>query len=135
MSTFFIVGKSYSSLRRRLTRHGYDYFTLADKRILKYPKEEENKRVVCDFSNTQDMLKTAGLAAKKQKIVGVLCMYEEYVIAAAQIAKSLGLPGLPVESAEACSDKYLMRQMFAQTPSDISPDFSIVKGYEDLIKF
>jgi biotin carboxylase len=51
------------------------------------------------------------------------------------VADHLNLPGLPIRAAEACTDKELMRQMFAAAPEPISPDFKVIDSENSLIEF
>lgn len=135
MSTFLLVGASFSKVREYLQEHGHEYVTLRDKARAKHPDKKFKRQVLCDFSSLETMLRTAAEAHSKFRFDGVLATYENYVLPTAQIAKHLGLPGLPIESAEACTDKFLMRERFATAPQPISPDFAVVTSEDDVVNF
>jgi biotin carboxylase len=65
----------------------------------------------------------------------VVTVYENYVLATAWIAEHLGVPGLPINAAEACTDKFLMRNLFAKSSHKISPDFEIIESIDDIVAF
>jgi biotin carboxylase len=133
--TILIVGTSFSTLRSYLEDHGYDYIVLKDVRLTKYPDKKFKRRVVCDFSSKDIILQTVDAIAAKKPISGVIATYEDYILPAAEIAAHLGLPGLPLEAAKACTDKFLMRQKFSEAPEKISPDFSVVHSEQDVQNF
>ena len=113
MHMFLIVGQNFSALRSKIVENGDDYVLLQDKKTTKHPKKRFKRRIFADFSSKEALLKT--VLPLKGKIDGVVCMYENYVLPTAWITEALDLPGLPVQSAEACTDKQLMRQLFAKS--------------------
>lgn len=133
--TILIVGTSFSNLKTYLEEYGYNYVVLRDRRLTKFPDKKLKKRVVCDFGSKETMLQTVDAVAAKQRIDGVIATYEDYVLPAAEIAAHLGIHGLPLEAAKACTDKFLMRQKFATAPEKISPDFAVVNSEQDLRDF
>lgn len=133
MSKFLLIGKSFFRLRDYLDEHGHSYITLLDEKAKKVSQTE--RTVLCDFSSIDKMIATSKQISEKGKIDGVLAIYENYILPAAYIAKSLGVPALPISAAEACTDKELMREKFALAPEKISPDFQVVKDKESLVKF
>jgi len=133
MRTILVVGKAFSDLTSYLDAHGYDWVTLRDIKTTKYPDKRMRRRIVCDFSNEAGIV--AALEKLKCKPDAVIVVYENYVLPAAIIAEKLGLPGMPIRAAEACTDKYLMRSRFALAPEKISPDFAEVSCEEDLDAF
>lgn len=130
-----IVGNSLSVLKKYLTDHDYDYITLKDILQTADPDKKLKQRVVCDFSNDESILKTVDGITAKQSIDGVLVIYEQYIQAASLIANHLKLPALPMNAALACTDKDLMRQLFAKAPRKISPDFAVVNSEDDVRAF
>ncbi|HEX6461902.1 MAG TPA: ATP-grasp domain-containing protein [Candidatus Saccharimonadales bacterium] len=133
MQRILIVGERFSTMLDYLNEHGYDYIVLKDIRRTKFPHKQFKKRVVCDFSSKETILKTVD--AIKKPIDGVIATYENYILPAAWIAEHLELPGLPIKTAEACTDKFLMRQLFATAPEPISPDFAIINDEPDVRSF
>lgn len=130
MKTVLIVGRAAPNLESYLHRHGYTHILLEDK----LESTLSASSVVCDFSSHQSTLQA--IDTIDIPIDGVLTMpYENYVLPSAWIAHHLQLPGLPIKSAEACTDKYLMRSLFAKMPEKISPAFAEVESKDDVKKF
>jgi hypothetical protein len=133
--TLLIVGTSFHTLRDYILQNGYSYVTLKDIRLAKSPEKNLKRRIVCDFSDKKAMFSAVDKASKKYGIDGVIATYENYILYAAEIAQYLKLPGIPIEAARACTDKYLMRSKFADATKKISPDFAEVRSKEDLENF
>lgn len=133
MKRILIVGTALSALRKYLEENGYDHTVLKDVLLTKFPDKKFKKRVVCDFSSKESILSVVD--SIKKPIDGVIATYENYILPASWIAEHLGVPGLPVSAAEACTDKFLMRSLFANAPEKISPDFAIVENKQQLIDF
>lgn len=133
--TILIVGTSFHTLTDYLKSHGYDYVVLKDRLLTKTPDRKLKHRVVCDFASHEAIFAGVDEATRHYKIDGVLAIYEHFVRPAAEIAAYLGLPGLPLEAAAACTDKFLMRQKFAAAPEAISPDYALVTTQADVEAF
>ncbi|HKX72575.1 MAG TPA: ATP-grasp domain-containing protein [Candidatus Saccharimonadales bacterium] len=133
MKRILIVGQNFSTLTDYLSEKGYDYIVLKDINRTKFPDKKLKRRVVCDFSSRESILKVVhGIT---EPIDAVIATYENYILPASWIASDLGLPGISPASAEACTDKFLMRSLFAEAPEPVSPDFAIVKNEETLRTF
>ncbi|HTH72387.1 MAG TPA: ATP-grasp domain-containing protein [Candidatus Pristimantibacillus sp.] len=130
-----IVGNCFSTLRKYLTEHGYDHLLLKDIRLTDFPDKQFKNRAVCDFSKFENVLRTVDELVREHTFNGVMVTYENYIVTAARIAERLMLPGMPVESAKACTDKFLMRQMFGDAPEKISPDFAVVESEQAVRDF
>lgn len=128
-----IIGKKFSSFVKFLEENGYEYTELRDIKATKYPERKFRHRVVADFSSRERLLATVDALPVKPD--AVFAIYENYILPAAWIAEHLGLPGLPVAAAEACTDKYLMRSLFREAPVKISPDFQEVHSFEEMQNF
>jgi biotin carboxylase len=133
--SLLIIGNSHHALRDYLVEHGYDYVTLKDARLTKFPDKKLKNRVVADFSDRQKLFETVDSVQKRLAIDGVMVIYESYVFIAAEIAAHLGVPAMPLEAARACTDKFLMRQKFADAPIKVSPDFALVESEQDVRDF
>lgn len=133
MKHVLIVGKKFSGFVKFLEENGYEYTELRDVKATKFPEKRFKHRVVADFSDKARLLEAVDSIQVKPD--AVVAIYENYILPAAWIAEHLGLPGLPVAAAEACTDKYLMRSLFRQAPVKISPDFCEVKTYTDVENF
>lgn len=130
-----IVGKSFSGIKRYLSEHGHEYTVLQDQKATRFPDKKFKHRVVADYSDTSALFDTVDTLNTRKRIDGLLTTYENYVIAAARIADQLRLPGMRIAAAEACTDKELMRQLFAGAPEKISPGFAVVSSENDLRRF
>ena len=133
MSHILLIGRNFRPLAQYLTTHGHEYTLLKDRSLTKFPDKKIKRRVLADFSSRAAILQAVDQIPKK--IDGVITVYESYVLPAAWIAAHLHLPGLPIASAEACTDKFLMRQLFTKAPEKISPDFAIAATEVDVRAF
>jgi biotin carboxylase len=133
MSHILIVGQKHSSLTDYIEAHGHTYTHLQDVLKTRFPDKRFKHRVVADFSSIENL--QAAVDTIKTPIDGVLTTYENYILPAAQIAQHLGVPGLPLPAAEACTDKYLMRSLFDTATEKISPQFATVSTEEDVRQF
>lgn len=127
-----IVGRRFRGLTDYLTDHGFDYCLLADT-ALKVPAGARS--LPCDFSAESSIIEAVDSIGKSVQIDGVMAIYENYILPAALAAEYLGLPGLPAAAARACTDKELMRELFAKASEPISPDFMVVSSVPELKKF
>lgn len=133
MSHVLIIGKKFSTLTEYLEAHGHDFTFLQDVTTTKFPDKKFKRRVLADFSSKEALL--SSLDNLKVLPDAVMATYENYILAAAWIAEHLGLPGMPVAAAEACTDKTIMRALFNDAPEKISPAFQAVTDEQALIAF
>lgn len=133
MSHILIVGRKFGPLTETLEAKGHTYLLLQDRAATKFPDKRLKNRVVADFTNKEVLLEAVD--ALGQSFDGVMKVYENYVLPASWIAEHLGVPALPEASAEACTDKFRMRSLFATAPEKISPAFANVTTEQDVIDF
>lgn len=133
MSHYLIVGQKFSPLSDYILAHGDTYTLLQDVKKTKFPEKKFKHRILADFSNRDSVLATVGTLQKS--FDGVITVYENYVVATSWISEYLGLPGLPVSVAEACTDKYQMRSLFAKSSEKISPAFAEVTNETEVRLF
>lgn len=133
MSHILIVGQKFSSLVTYIETHGHTYTFLQDILKTKFPNKRFKHRVVADFSSRENLLATVDTLS--ESIDAVITTYENYILPTAWIAEHLELPGLPVVTAEACTDKFLMRSLFDKAPEKISPSFATVESETDVREF
>ena len=133
MSHILIVGQKFSTLTEYLLAHGHEYTLLQDVAKTKFPDKKFKNRIVTDFSNEQTIY--TALTQLKKPADGVIATYENYVLPAAYIARHLELPGMPIPAAEACTDKSVMRSLFAKAPEKISPAYAVVNSEPELRAF
>jgi len=128
MSTFLIVGKSFSGIENSISERGDSLIVLVDSSV-----KNTSQKLSVDFSDRSSLDNT--INSLVGKVDAVFWVYENYVTHAAYIAKSLGILGLPVEAAERATDKLLMRQAFSKVPEEISANYSLVENEESLLDF
>lgn len=133
MSHILIVGRNFSGLRDYLAKHGHSYTLLQDINATKYPDKKIKHRTLANFTSKELLL--SAVDTLKVRPDAVFSIYENYVLPTAWIAEHLKLPGMPITSAEACTDKYLMRSLFDKAPEKISPAFEIVCSENDVMQF
>lgn len=135
MTHVLIVGKRFSGLVNKIIEEGYEYTIIQDVATTKYPDKKLKNRVLADFSSTSALFEAVDTLDSQKPVDAVISIYENYILSAALIGEHLNLPHLPVAAAEACTDKFLMRSLFAQAPEKISPEFAIVSSENDLRAF
>ncbi len=124
-----IIGKAFSGLTNYVTKNDHTYILFKDaKRVPTNPKENT---VYIDFSNEQNVINSVAESHKKQTFDATLTIFEQYIVFNAKLADALGLPGLGVDAAHACTDKSIMRT----APKKISPDFQLINSLDDLESF
>jgi len=133
MAHILIIGKKFSTLTDYLAGNGHTYTLIQDVLKTKFPDKRFKNRIVADFSSKDTLL--SSLVQLKTKPDGVMVTYESYVLPASWIAEHLQLPGIPASAAEACTDKFLMRSLFAKATEKVSPDFKIAESEESIIEF
>lgn len=133
MLHYLIVGQKFSALTDRITQQGDTFTLLQDYKKTKFPEKRFKRRIVANFSSKDSIL--AAVDTIKQPIDGVVTVYENYITPTAWIAEYLGLPGLPVAAAQACTDKYLMRTLFKNASEKISPAFDEVHNEAQVLHF
>lgn len=134
MSHILLVGPTTAATREYLDKHGHTYTQFLD--IAQTKKQPHSTEVVvADFADEQAYLAAADDLNTHVHVDGIMTTYENSVLIAARVAKGLGLPGLPLNAAEACTDKFIMRRLFAKAPQKISPDYALVDSEADVRKF
>ena len=129
-----IVGKHFKGLREHLERNNIKQHLLCDEHV----GETHAKKQGCDYTMASFASKESlaqVVTSLPEPVEAVVTIYENYVLPAAWLTEMLSANGLPVLSAEACTDKDLMRQLFAKAPEQISPDFTVVTSKEELEAF
>ena len=135
MAHILIIGRTLTSTKEYLTARGHEFTLLQDRNATKYPDRKLKNRVVVDVTNETEMLAIVDAINEQKKIDATFVTYEAYIVTNAMVTKHLGIPGISLESAKACTDKEYMRALFALAPEKISPDFMVAKSEEDLVRF
>lgn len=131
----YLVGKSdpHSESIQAIRRLGYCVGIFQDSNTtLKHPESYDNI-IPIDFSKLDEEM--TQLDIKRLTIDGLVCTFENYVIAKCKLAAYFKLPSSSVASAEMATDKYLMRQAFLKQDSSITPRFAIISNEKDVLDF
>lgn len=132
MKRLLIVGREFKTTLDKITSLGHDYVILKDKHYARNDEWDDPKFFFASFESRESIIEDV---KQLPHVDGVLWIYENYVLPAAWIAHELGVHGMPIQSAEACTDKYIMRGLFTKAPEKISPDFAVVDNEDDVIAF
>ena len=133
MSHVLIIGQKFPTLTEYLSANGHTYSLLRDIAKTKYLNKRYKHTVLTDFSSPSSIM--TALKQLRVRPDAVIATYENYIVTAAEIAQIYNLPSISVESAKACTDKFIMRTLFSQAPEKISPDFQVVDNEQELIDF
>lgn len=128
-----IIGKHFSGFRTYLENNKIEYTVFKDARSI--PKNPQANTYYIDFSDEQAVISMIKIQHAHSPFTAVVTLFEQYIVLAAQTAQELGLPGLPVDAAVACTDKSIMRQRFATAPKKVSPDFQKVSSWKEVEAF
>jgi biotin carboxylase len=112
---------------------GYKTGILIDSKLtLKNPSEYD--RIVNVKYDTIDS-ELLRLDTLDLSIAGLLCTYENYIVAKAKLGEHFQVPAPSLLSAKLATDKSLMRQAFLDTDRSISPDFTPVDTLDEAVQF
>lgn len=130
----FFVGRPYPypSVIEALRRQGYGIGIFLDNTITIKNAALFDQVIKTDFSNPRSLIKSVSDAAGM--VDGLLCTYENYIVAKSLLADHFKVASLDYESALKCTDKYLMRQAFLKTDRTITPKFGLVNQLEDALE-
>lgn len=129
----WIVGKSFSGFRQYLEDHGIQYGIFWDAE-LPLPNNIHTTVIELDFKDTA--LSNQLDAHKELDVSAVIVAgYENYVLAAAYIAKYFNIPGPSPAAAIAATDKAVMRQAFLRYNPALTPAFAAVSSWADIEQF
>jgi biotin carboxylase len=130
----YFVGKPYPKAFGLDVFKGDDYKVgvILDKNVRLKNKDRYDNVVEIDFSSEQAIL--AGLAGRNLEADGLVCTYENYILAKSQIASVLKLPSPSIHSAEISTDKYQMRQAFLKADPTITPNFGTAESEDEAIR-
>jgi biotin carboxylase len=130
--TIFFVGRPYPKAYALPAFGGYKLGILLDKNITVPDLDKYDEVIEVDFSSPKSFL--GPLVERGARIDGLVCTYENYILAKSRIAAALGLPAPSIGSAEKCTDKLLMRQAFQLADPEITPRFGAVQTEEEALR-
>jgi biotin carboxylase len=132
----YLVGKPYpqSASVNRIRELGYSVGIFLDTNVqLKHP-DLYDRVILLDFSSYKDIPRQLQ-NIKDLRVDGLICIYENYVLAKSVLGNMFNLPVPSIESAQLCTDKYLMRQAFMGVDSSITPRYELIRSESGLLNF
>lgn len=131
----YIVGQPdpNSGVVDSIHKAGYQAGILIDVRIKKRNLDMYDRVVEVDYdqmNNELPRLESLGL-----NVAGLLCTYENYIVAKAKLGEYFGVAAPSLESARLATDKSLMRRAFLDADRTISPDFTTVDTLSQALEF
>lgn len=137
MQQLFFVGQAYPhrSALLELQSLGYSLGIFHDATRALKNADLFSSVIELDFSSRDQFTASLNSLVELPRIDGLLCTYENYVIYKALLCQKLGLPGMDIEAAVACTDKYVMRSKFIEHDPSITPSFALVTNEATLLDF
>jgi hypothetical protein len=136
MKCLYYVGRSYPhpEALEALESQGYKFGVFRDKSHPGTANPAVGDIVDLDFSSRNNFVDSLK-AARIPSIDGLLCTYENYITYKSILAEFLNVPAMPLEAAEKCTDKYLMRSAFLKQNPAITPRFASISGEQEALAF
>lgn len=134
-SYIYVVGQPNrkSDIVETIHSLGYKAGLLIDHRLKQNDLREYDRLIEVDFDHLDEEL--TRLDALSLEVAGLVCTFENYVVAKAKLGAHFQVPALSYESARLATDKSLMRRAFLDADRTISPDFSTVDSLEQALAF
>ncbi|RYF29524.1 MAG: ATP-grasp domain-containing protein [Chloroflexi bacterium] len=134
-SYIYIVGKpdSKSTAPAIIRSLGYYVGILQDKKIHIANPSDYDRIEHVDFEKLDEEL--ARLDSLNLNVRGLICTFENYVIAKAKLGHHFNVPAPSIESAELSTDKALMRRAFLDTDTSISPNYASIDSLDQALQF
>jgi biotin carboxylase len=131
----YVVGQpdTTSSFVEAVHQAGYQAGILLDTQLSSKKLDAYDRIIPMNFDNVADEL--IRLDSLSLNMTGLVCTYENYIVAKATIGEHFKVATLSVESARLSTDKSLMRQAFLAHDTTISPDFSTVDSLQQALDF
>jgi biotin carboxylase len=134
-SYIYVVGQPdpNSGVVDSIHKAGHQAGILIDVRIKKRNLDMYDRVVEVDYYKISDELQR--LETLELNIAGLVCTYENYIVAKAKLGEHFIVPAPSLESARLATDKSLMRRAFLDADRTISPDFTTVDTLEQALEF
>jgi hypothetical protein len=128
----WFVGKVSKEMRHYCSSHAVPYGVFTAR-----PDLADGKRIVyVNMRNRRTTEASLRSLVHPSQVDGVVVSgYEHYVLPAAWIAQYFGVPGPSPKAALAATDKAIMRRAFRAFEPAITPDFALVKSWDDIKHF
>lgn len=132
----YVVGRPYPEIEIVAKIHalGFKAGLFLDETITRNPKAAYDRIIRLDFSHYQN-LQTQLDSYDVASVSGLICIYENYLLAKAELGKIFHVPTTSLEAAAKCTDKHLMRQAFMAANPSITPDYALVHNQAELLAF
>lgn len=131
----YIVGQSdpQSATATAIRAAGYKVGILVDTLItLKHPDVFDRIEPV-DYANIDSEIER--LSTLNLQMIGLMCTFENYIVAKAKLGTYFKVPVQSLESAQLSTDKSLMRHAFLKADKSISPDYTTVNNLDEALSF
>lgn len=131
----WIVGELSAEWKTYLDDNKYQYGLFTDpRRATTYTGLQHIQPL--DFENQETLLHSLRELPSHINVSSVFVAgFEQYVAPAAIIAQHYGVPGLPIESAAAVTNKVLMRKKLYAYDAAITPKYLKIRTVEDALAF
>lgn len=131
----YIVGQPDPQVKFLESIHqlGYKAGVLLDKKANTKNLDKYDRIEYVDYKNIDSEIQR--LDGVNLAIAGVVCTYENYIIAKAKIGEHFNLPAISVASAQTATDKFLMRQAFIAEDPSITPGFELIDTAQQAVNF
>ena len=134
-SYIYVVGQPdpNSGVIQAIHTAGYQAGILIDSQLKKKNLDEYDKVIEVDYEQIDNELNRLG--SLDLQVAGLLCTYENYIVAKAKLGAFFNVAAPSLESARLATDKSLMRRAFLDEDRSISPDFSTVDTLDQALDF
>ncbi|MES2630539.1 MAG: ATP-grasp domain-containing protein [Patescibacteria group bacterium] len=134
-SYIYVVGQPdpNSGVVDVIHKAGYLAGILIDVQLKKKNLDQYDNVVEVNFNELEDEI--LRLESLNLNIAGLLCTYENYIVAKAKLGEYFNVPAPSLESARLATDKSLMRRAFLDADRTISPDFTTVDTLDQALEF
>ncbi|MEO6109691.1 MAG: ATP-grasp domain-containing protein [Candidatus Saccharimonadales bacterium] len=134
-SFIYIVGQPdpSSNVLEIIRRLGYKAGILIDSQLTLKNPEEYDRVVSVEYGDLDAEIQR--LDTLDLSIAGLLCTYENYIVAKAKLGEHFNVPAPSLQSAKLATDKSLMRRAFLDADRSISPDFTTADSLDKVLAF
>jgi hypothetical protein len=131
----YVVGKPdvNPSLRKFVNKLGFKLGILVDANINLRNSESFDRIEHVQYEDIDSEI--SRLASSNLSVAGLLCTFENYIVAKAKLSAQFGVPSISVNAAQIATDKSLMRQAFLAADRSITPEFATIENIDQALAF
>lgn len=133
--SIFIVGKVFKQYILFLKEKGYNVCLFKDKKYQSKLLNNIDEVYDVDFSTRESIFQSLHNLDIQSKPLCLVSIYENYIMPKAWIAEYFGVDSITVASAEAATDKNIMRTYFLRHDPSLTPKFKKVETWHDVETF